>query len=258
MKRLSWLDEKKDEIIELYRSGKKQIEIANHFGVSQTAISIRLRDWGASNPDGNRFKKFNLDKETIRHLYWDKKMHPSQIAERYGCRKQVITNRMLEWGIPFRTKSEARAGKLNPIYNIGHTIEARQKMSKAFENGRKIGFHNHWGKGQYHDTPNQGRVWMRSGWEIKSANYLTSLKLSWYYEFKWLRIDAMRAYLPDFYVPSLELFIEVKGGRREEDVEKFLLAKERYNVVLWDGATLLKLGIINNSGSTEINRKYRS
>jgi len=48
-------------------------------------------------------------------------MHPVQIAEKHGCHKQVIVNRMKEWGIPLRTKSEARMDKLNnarQIYNI--------------------------------------------------------------------------------------------------------------------------------------------
>jgi len=257
MRKLVWLDEKKDEIIELFNSGKKQVEIAERFDTSQTAISTRLRKWGISNPDGNRFKRFDLDKETIRYLYWDEENHPSKIAKQYGCSTQVVINRMLEWKIPFRTKSEARKGKLNPIYNVGHTKDARQKMSEAFVKGRKIGFHNHWGKGAWYDTPNQGKVFMKSGWESKTADYLSSLGLSWYYEYKWLDVGDGHSYLPDFYIPSLDLFIEVKGGLREEDIKKFLLARNKYNVILWNGEELLKLGIIKNSGSTEINRKYR-
>ena len=105
MNRMGWLDDKKNVIIGMYGEGKTQTEIALYFKVSTTAISLRLRKWGVSNVDVNRFRRFDLDKETIRQLYWDEELHPSQIAEKYGCCKQVITNRMKKWGIPFRTKS---------------------------------------------------------------------------------------------------------------------------------------------------------
>lgn len=121
MDRMGWLDEKKDEIIEMYDNGKTQKEVATHFKVSTTAISLRLRKWNASNTDVNRFTRIDLDKEIVRRLYWDEELHPSQIAKRYNCHKQTIVNRMKDWGIPFRTKSQARMGKLNPIYGVGHT-----------------------------------------------------------------------------------------------------------------------------------------
>lgn len=246
---MGWLDEKKDEIIELYDNGKKQIEIAKHFDVSQTAISLRLRKWGKSNTDFNRFKRFDdIDKETVRHLYWDEEMHPVQIAKKYSCHKQVIVNRMKEWGIPLRTKSQARVGKLNPIYNVGHTKEARKKMSDAFVNGRKFGFGaTTWGKGQHYESPLQGKVWMRSSWEVKVANYLTSSGLKWYYEYKWLKIGELH-YLPDFFIPILKLYIEVKGRKKKEDMEKLNLARQKHNVILWDRDVLYSLGIINSAG----------
>lgn len=259
MKRLDWLDGKKEEILELYDSGKTQVEIAKHFEVSQTAISTRLRKWGASNPDGNRFKRMDIDKEDVRRMYWDEEMHPSQIAAKYGCHKQVITNRMLEWGIPFRTKSEARKGKLNPIYGVGHTEETRKKMSDAFWNGTRtnFGFAGNWGNVELYDSPEQGLIKMRSGWESKTADYLTDKGIKWLYEDVWLDLGDCK-YLPDFYLPDLKLFIEVKGQKKGSDIEKVFRARKIGNkVLLWDGEELLKRGIINNSGSTEINRKYK-
>lgn len=257
MKRMTWLDDKKDEIIKMCEKGKTQREIATCFGVSLRPVNVRLRKWGINNPDANRFRRFDIDEETVRHLYWDKELHPSQIAKKYGCNKQVIINRMKDWGIPFRTKSQARMGKLNPIYNVGHTEEARKKMSDSFVNGRTIGFNTHWGKGAYYIIPNQGKVWMRSGWEVKTADYLTANNIDWYYEFEWLDLGEIK-YLPDFYLPELDVYIEVKGRKKGPDIEKVILAVEfGYKVFLWDGEELLKRGIIINSGITEINRKYR-
>ena len=249
MERIVWLDEKKEEIVKLYNEEKTQLEISKYFNVSQTAISTRLRKWGLSNPDGNRFKRFDdIDEETIRRLYWDEEMHPAQIAEKYGCHKQVIVNRMKEWSIPLRTKSQARIGKLNPIYGVGHTKSARKKMSDAFVNGREFGFNaKTWGKGQYYDSPLQGKVWMRSSWEVKVAEYLTSLELDWYYEYKWLKVGDVN-YLPDFFIPELSLYIEVKGREKPEDMEKLNKSQQLYNIVLWNREVLYNLGLINASG----------
>lgn len=258
MKRLAWLDDKKDEIIRLHREDElTNQQIAEQLGTSASSINTRLRKWGANISDCNRNNRIDIPEEEIRRMYWDEEMHPAQIAEKYGVHKMTITHKMQTYGIPFRTKSESRMGKLNPIYDIGHTEEARKKMSQAFVDGRTMGYNNHWGNTVKYITPNQGEVTMRSGWEAKTADYLTSKGLNWYYEYEWLKINYNSNYLPDFYVTDLELYIEVKGRKKEEDMVKFRLAKELYNIVLWDGIELLKLGIIDNCGDSKLNRKYR-
>lgn len=255
-KRLFWLDEKKDEIIKLHiEDGLTNKQIANRLGTSDSSINTRLRKWGANISDCNRNNRVEI-LEDIRRMYWDEEKHPSEIATVYGVCKQTITNKMLSYGIPFRTKSEARMGKLNPIYDVGHTDDAKKKMSDTFVSGRKMGYNSYWGNYQKYITPNQGEVTMRSGWEVKVADYLTFKGFDWYYECEWLSIGDVN-YLPDFYIPELEIYIEVKGRKKEEDMIKFNLAKELYNVVLWDGVELLKLGIIDNCGDTKLNRKYR-
>lgn len=250
--------DRKNKIIEMYENGSTQTEIAKYFGVPTTHISIRLRKWGKSNPDGNRFRRFKLEKDSLFDMYWNKEMHPSQIAKIYNCSTQTIVNNLVKYNIRIRTKSEARMGALNPIYEVGHTPEAREKMSKSFENGRKIGYNTYWGKGVYYDTPNQDKVWMRSGWEVKVADYLTKNGVDWYYEYEWLVIGEDKRYLPDFFLPKHSCYIEVKGRKKKRDMEKFMLAKKKYDVLLWDGEELLKLGIIASTGDTRVNRKYRN
>ena len=257
MKKLYWLDDKKEEIIKLHREdGLTNQQVANQLGTSASSINTRLRKWGANINDCNRNNRIDISEEEIRRMYWDEEMHPSQIAEKYGVCKQTITNKMISYDIPFRTKSEARMGELNPIYDVGHTDEAKKRMSDAFVNGRKMGYNSYWGNYSTYVTPNQGGVTMRSGWEVKTADYLTSLNIDWYYESTWLELENLN-YLPDFYLPDLNLYIEVKGRLTPEDLIKFNKAKEKVNIVLWDGIELLKLGIIKNSGITELNRKYR-
>jgi hypothetical protein len=260
MKRMDWLDDKREEITSLYNEGKKQTEIAQYFDVSQTAISTRLRKWGLSNPDGNRFIRFEeIDEETVRRMYWDEEMHPVQIAKKYGCHKQVVVNRMKEWGIPLRTKSQARVGKLNPIYGVGHTKDTCKKMSDAFDNGKRssFGYSGNWGKVNLYKTPNQGIVKMRSGWEAKTADYLTDNGIDWYYESVWLELPGTK-YLPDFYLPEYNIFIEVKGRLNDRGIEKVISSRQMGNkILLWDAEELLKRKIINNPGTMELYNKYK-
>jgi len=257
MKRLGWLDEKKEEIIELHQEdGWTNQQLSKYYNVSTCAINTRLRKWKANISDCNRNNRVDIPKEDIRRMYWDEELHPSQIAKKYGVHKMTITNKMRTYGIPTRTKSEARMGKLNPIYNVGHTKIARKKMSHAFVNGRTIGFNTHWGNNSVYTTPNQGEVTMRSGWEVKTADYLTSLGLDWYYEKDVIDLGDV-SYTPDFYLSELALYIEVKGRMKDIDLFKFNKAKEKINIILWDGIELLKLGIITNCGDGKLNRKYR-
>jgi len=258
-KRLKWIDEKKDEIISYYNYGDKtMIELSEYFGVTPSIINCRLREWGISNSDCNRRKRKNILRDDLYNLYWTEEKHPIEIAKKYNCCIQTIHNYLKKYNIKRRTKSEARMGKLNPIYDVGHTIEARKKMSKSFSNGRKIGFNTHWGKGSYYNSPKQGKVWMRSGWEVKVADYLTENNMVWYYEYEWLNIKPETHYLPDFFLPDLNLYIEVKGRKKKKDMIKFEFAQKEYNIVLWDGEVLLRLGIINNAGNTKINRLYKN
>lgn len=131
MKRNTWLDSKKDEIIKLHNEdGLTHKEIAKQFNTSITSIGIRLRKWGKSVGDCNRYIRIDIKEEDLRRMYWDEEMHPSQIAKKYDCHKMTITCKMQSYGIPFRTKSESRMGKLNPIYGVGHMDADRKKCQR--------------------------------------------------------------------------------------------------------------------------------
>ncbi len=248
----------KFDIIFYYTDDKKLSDVINHF--NKPIISMALRLWGFNNSNSNRFKKLDTPlKDVLYKLYWKEEKHPSEIAKEYNCSSQTVTRWLKNYTIPLRTKSEARMGKLNPIYGIGHTKEARKKMSQAFIEGRNIGFHTNWGKCSEYETPNQGIVTMRSGWEVKTANFLTHLNFNWLYEPETFRLTNIISYKPDFYLPSENLYIEVKGRTLKQDKYKVVLFKKLgYNILLWDAEELLKRGIITSSGSTELNRKYRN
>ncbi len=66
-----------------------------------------------------------------------------------------------------------------------------------------------------------GSNWMRSTYESRFAILLNQLNICWVYEPKWFDIGDSKAYLPDFFIPSLDLYVEIKGWWRDDAKEKF-------------------------------------
>jgi hypothetical protein len=65
-------------------------------------------------------------------------------------------------------------------------------------------------------------VWMKSSYEERFAKALDAAGVTWQYESKSFLLRALdRVYTPDFYIPALGLFVEVKGWWRDDAYEKF-------------------------------------
>jgi hypothetical protein len=239
----------KEEITALVLQDLKQAAIADKFNTTQHIISMCLRLWGVNNPDGNRFIEIDIPKEILYKLYWEEKQHPKVIADKYSCSITTVVKNMQKYGIPLRTKSESRLGDLNPIYNVGHTNEAKQKMSSAFLNGRKRGYSGNWGKVSKYNTPNQGVVTMRSSWEVRLADYLSTSYEYWLYEPEVFKLTDLISYKPDFYLPNRNIYIEVKGRTLEEDLHKVNKFRSLgFSVLILTRTILEEIGLINSSG----------
>jgi len=193
-------------------------------------------------------------------MYWDKKMHPVDIGKILGIHKNTVTKKMREFGIPLRTKSEARIKELNPIYGVGHTVKTREKMSQLFLKGRrKVSLTN-----QYGNPTKYKNVIYRSTWEAGAAFYLDCGKVPYIYEYKSFpykdEFGIRKSYTPDFYLPkgldskSQACYVEVKGVFRDRDLYKIEQANKIENVVihLWDYEELQGLGVINSAGKVII------
>lgn len=61
----------------------------------------------------------------------------------------------------------------------------------------------------------------RSRLEARWAVFFDALKIKYYYEFEGFDIDGT-FYLPDFYLPELDCYFEVKGVMTTEDEQKIL------------------------------------
>ena len=84
-------------------------------------------------------------------------------------------------------------------------------------------------RGDYFDTPLQGKVWMRSSWEIEYAKYLNSKNFTWLYEERSFKLTD-KTYKPDFHLINENEWHEVKGYMTELDKEKILEIKLLYGI----------------------------
>lgn len=98
---------------------------------------------------------------------------------------------------------------------IGQNVGSKNPMYGKLPLNRK---NNH--RGGYVDSPLQGKVWMRSSWEIEYANYLTRHSILWLYESQCFDIGNGRSYWPDFYLIVTNEWHEVKGYMTDLDKQK--------------------------------------
>lgn len=88
----------------------------------------------------------------------------------------------------------------------------------------------------------------RSTWEVKFAKRLDMLGIEFEYElqsFKLFDGEHYYNYLPDFFLPKFNLFIEIKGFYDEKVLKKLALFSEQYNLMMVDNLWKISVFDIN-------------
>lgn len=131
----------------------------------------------------------------------------------------------------------------------------RTKHCKACNSGENAFLYGktpkHNPNGAWYLTKSGERVWMRSSWEIKYAEYLDEQGIIWEYENKAFPVtfsyegeERKSTYRPDFSINGE--WIEIKGWWRDDAKEKFEAFKDQYpdeKITLLMKSELLALGI---------------
>lgn len=122
-------------------------------------------------------------------------------------------------------------GKLNPMY------------------GKKAAH----GKGYWHNTWENEKVFLRSSWELAFAKYLDSKNIRYQVENKRFPIkyfyqgmEKYGTYCPDFYLPDKDKYYEIKGWWRDDakfKYDAFILQYPNIKNILITSAFLKKLNI---------------
>lgn len=125
------------------------------------------------------------------------------------------------------------------------SVEARKRMSVS-----KINFiMNNPGRG-YVQSKGGKRIingreqYFRSRWEANTARILDLQKREWEYETKQFWFNKIkrgtRCYIPDFYLPKEDMFIEVKGWMDQKSLTKMKRMAKYYpniKIEIWNGDT---------------------
>lgn len=119
-----------------------------------------------------------------------------------------------------------------------HTEEAKVKIALA-KRGHIPPFKCGRGKTGYREDIGH---FVRSTWEANFARILNFLNVKYEYEYRQFDLGELGVYLPDFYIPELLLFIEIKGyetylsqkkplALMRKGIPCIVLGKERYSVL---------------------------
>lgn len=143
--------------------------------------------------------------------------------------------------------SLATKGKNNPFYGKHHTKESIQKISG--KNNGMYGKPTPFPKGQYYIKKDGSKIWLRSSYEIAYAKYLDSKEIDWIYEPKRFILKTInRTYLPDFYLPKEDEYIEIKGYLDKTSFLLFDTFKKEYSnikiIMIHGKKELRKIGVL--------------
>jgi len=197
--------------------GLSSYDIAKKYGKGQSTISYWLKKFNLSTNPKSKYEEMNWK---LWQTQYDSGLSWNEI--------KGFSNDAVDWArkngkIKTRTVSEAhkmawKMGKIDP--SVYRTPEHRKIMSRF--GGLK---------------PNAGRckhikytsidghvVDLQGSWELKLVEFLDKLKITWKrnkvgykYEFK----GKEHLYFPDFYLPTKQIYIEVKGYETDKDRAKW-------------------------------------
>jgi hypothetical protein len=212
---------------------------------------------------GQRFReragKEPIDDEKMRRLYLDEQLSMTQVGERLGCDRRAAKRHLVMMGVQIRPLGFYTQGERNSFYNQHHTEETRENLREqhlgvplSAEHRAKIGQggKGHWagkknpmygkkgaacyrygkppahGKGNWYVNGDR-RIWMRSTFEIRAARALDQRGIAWEYEPRRFELQD-RTYTPDFYLPDMGVWYEIKGWFHERHQETIRQFRELY------------------------------
>ena len=169
---------------------------------------------------------------------YDNGLSYRKIGVKYGVTQNAIANAKKRGVLKTRDRSEAASlhFKNNPANTMG--IEARKRQSE------RMSKHNPGGKSKWFEI-NGKKV--QGTWELNFAKHCNEHSIEWdrCKPWKYTMDGKVRSYTPDFYIPSKDLYIEIKGRWWGEDKRKMdcvieqhpdknilILEKEQYNKLL--------------------------
>ena len=122
-----------------------------------------------------------------------------------------------------------------------------EKISNTIlEHVKNNNWHNSFGKSKIVEY---NGIKFHGTWEVEFAKFLTKHHIKWerpVEKFEYPFYNKTHYYTPDFYLPDLDLFIEIKGYPTERDFNKWENFPKDKNLNIYFGDDLFELGIISD------------
>ena len=133
------------------------------------------------------------------------------------------------------------SAKINPNFGMRgkkHSAETKLKMSVATT--KRICNINSFNK-----TVKYNKKYFRSNWEIEVAKWLDNENIIWEYESEKCihLLETGYRYIIDFYLPKLDIFIEVKGWWDDYSIYKFNEASKTKDIRIIDKRNIDNLNL---------------
>ena len=157
------------------------------------------------------------------------KLNSESISKSYTTGKSITWCKGLSKETDFRIKQMSE--------KISDTI---------LEHVKNDNWHNSFGKSkiiEYNGIKFHGK------WEVEFAKFLSKNNIKWIRpieKFEYPFNDKIHYYTPDFYLPDLDLFIEIKGYPTDRDFHKWDNFPKDKNLNIYFGDDLFNLGIISD------------
>jgi hypothetical protein len=171
------------------------------------------------------------------------KKHSKKLKEKnrcVGCNRLIsrVSKRCRKCNA--KEQSKRIIGTNNPNYKensyfkcIDCGIDLKYQTKRCLKCFKKFnrGIHHHnFGKITKPHFVRYKNTMMRSSWEVAYAKYLDRQSIKWQYETKVFDLGET-TYRPDFYLPELNKYVEIKGYKSEIFKNKFKEFRKRYNNV---------------------------
>lgn len=129
-----------------------------------------------------------------------------------------------------------------------HTLEMRLYLSEKMKERYAGGWEVQCGRSLKYDyeSPIAGIIKVDGTWELKVAQYLDSIGVSWRrnkQRFDYINLKGKRStYCPDFWVDEWDTFLEVKGYKTDLDECKW--SQFPHKLIVWSKKELKELNIL--------------
>lgn len=198
-----------------------------HFCSHKCQVEYFKKKWNKAGRDAVKSKPKSLVTKTCLNCHKKFIVYKSQVKERKYCSNKCKYEHLKKIGHYHRLseihKKHPPKGKKNGMF--GKPCPNKHLISKS---------------GHYKG------IWMRSTWEIKYAKYLDKLGVKWQYESKRFNLGNL-TYLPDFYLPEKNLYVEIKGYMSPgayKRIKKFIKQFPEEKLIILKEKELKKLKII--------------